>query len=227
MNSKFFETKMNGANENFHSADGWGNADGWGQDKSFGGQELFNAVGAGEVESSPYVIVIENTTTNELSNIVILDAAEKQFGFTQAGADITFDADNVTYRQFLAQIASGMTFKVGKTRLTGEHATSTSYAESQALTRLTVSTVDVSDGKVSKTFRPRYDLYQQIKTQTNLPNGFDVNSMTSITIGYIKPLATLKIELFPIARINTLKQIQGGGSEQGYGDPQTDPLLKK
>lgn len=227
--SKYFQDAYESANNEFL---GFG-----GEDLPFGAEDLpmdgdfymdddnFNAEGPKSAPTSqPYVIVIENTTTAAVSNVTILDAAQRQNNFAVSGISLTYGLTNITYQQFLSSIAAGRSFKVGLTRLVGS-STSTSNAESQVLTTTTVTTKDINGNEITKPLIPQKDSYQQINNQTDLWYPYMVDELTRIVFDSILGSTMLKVYLYPAAKINKFDQLKQRGSTSRYGNPKLDKIL--
>lgn len=254
--SEYFKEANNHVNEEFlgfddydddfeNADDSWENAndDDWNSANAFGDalpmdDEYENARGRSrgmgvsqKGESQPYIIQIQNTTTADISNVVILNAAIQQsaaapnYGNT-AGISITYGLSNVTYTQFVASISSGRVFENGQLRLVASHS-SAATAESQVLTTTTIETKDLNGNAITRPFIPQKDSYQQINTQVDIFYRFMVDALTSITFATLSANVTLKVYLYPFARVNQFKQVAGKGGAVRYRNPGTDRILAK
>jgi hypothetical protein len=231
--SRYFNQAREDANENFMN---FGSedmpfdadelpADGW---DDFGADGLY-AEGAAPAPqaapSQPYIISVQNTTTATVSNVVILDAAQRQNNYVISGVSITYGLANITYGQFLSALLS-RTFSVGQLRMVGS-ASSTSNAEAQVLTTVTVTTKDINGNQIDKPFIPQKDSYQQIATQTDIYYNFLVDELTKITFAEIYGSTTLKVYLYPSGRTNKFKQLKQNSGVSNYANPRVNPMLRK
>lgn len=243
--SKYFKQAHEISNEEFLGFDAyedeqesWENVDGddWEGANAFGDQLPASGADRGlgvssKGESQPYIIQVKNTTTADITDVVILDAAAKQsasspnYGNT-AGISITYELPNITYTQFLASIASGQTFESGQLRLVAS-ASSSSVAEAQVLTTVTVSTSDLNGNLISRPFIPQKDSYQQIPTQIDLYYRFMANALTSISFATISAGITLKVYIYPYAKVNQFRQVKGGSGAVKYRNPKVNPILRR
>ena len=174
----------------------WFGADGFeaaGQDLSASGSNRDSAA-----KARPYIFILENTTTTDVSNVTFLDAANNT---RTAGISYTYGLTNLTYNQVISNIAgNGLVFGVGLTRLVGYNAT--------------IPLI------------PLYDNYQQIKNQVDLQGEYFVNGMTAIKVAKVYASTKLTIYLFPFAKTNEFKQLKGGATSR-YKNPGVNPYLRK
>lgn len=229
----YFERKNAEANEEYLEMAGWQEgfadeddmdfgADAW---DDFDAQENLNASGNSKpAQSQPYVIELENTTTDDVSSVVFLDAANNT---RTSGISYTYGLDNLSYQQFLSLLAgNGLVFKVGQTRMVGYNSSSSATAEIQVLERVKCETVDPNNNKVSRTFIPQYDNYQQIKSQTDIWDEYFVNGLTAMTISKVYAGTKVTVYLYPASKTNEFKQIKSGTTTK-YGNPRVNPSLAR
>jgi hypothetical protein len=236
--SKYFQEAREMVNEEFLGSDGWDESF---DDEDFGvdafGDEMIDAEGeddfamaAGELKkptsSQPYIVEIENTTTSNVTNATILDAALKQTSYAVSGLSITYGISTITYAQFLASIAAGKVFEVGLMRLVASHS-SDSTAESQVLTTVTITTTDINGNSMSRPFIPQFDSYQYRNKQVDISYRFLVDALTKIQFATIYGSATLKVYLYPASKVNQFKQLRGKRATSQYGSPKVNRALSK
>lgn len=224
----YFENIRNQANEQFLGADGFSDADGDFADyKSFSSQEQLNIDGPAmqAQESQPYIINIVVGTAN-VSNLEILDANTRQLAATTSGVTFTYGLPNITYAQFLATIANGNPFEIGKVRLVASNA-STSVAQTQVLETVTILTKDLNGNEAKRSIIPAIDNYQYTSTQVDLNVAFLVNGLTSFVFGTVYANTTLKVFMYPSKKVNPFKAIESGANVTAYKAPNVNPILKK
>jgi len=218
MKSNYFANQINRVNE-----DDFLNFDdnGFSADDSFDGQsEVLNATGAQAAQvSQPYIVSIQNTTTNALSSIEILNAYAKHDSFTQTGAAITYGIAGVSYREFLYQTMMSP-FSCGMLRLD-------SSTTANVTTVITVTTKDSNGNSVTRSFNPEYDRYQNITTVTDVNYQFLVNGYTSIKLTTIAASSTVLVKLYPALKVNNLNQLSGQSQLNGYRNPNVNALLRR
>lgn len=227
-NSNYFAQARNFANENFLGADGWMGSDGdWMQ--AFGDELPADAapaaVAPAEVASQPYIITLTVGTDN-VTDVQVLNAALRQFAPTTTGITFTYGIPGITYTQFLAAIATGKSFKVSQVRLSASN-TSSSVATQQVQETVSISQNDLNGNSVGKPFIPVLDSYQYAQNISDMFYEFDVDGMTSMIIATLYANTTLKLYLYPSARVNQFKQLQGTIPVSNYRNPNTNRVLGK
>jgi hypothetical protein len=230
--SKYFAAAEEMINQNYLSADGWENAASEdGQWEGAFGDEL-NADAAPvatpmtSAKSQPYTIVIANTTTTDISNVVVLDAAKTFSNFAVSGVSFSYEPNTITYAQFLATIISGRPFQVGQLRLIASN-TSESIVQQQVLGSVNIETKDPNGNLIQMSFIPEYDSYQYLKNQTDIYYKFNVDSLTKLTIATLYASTTLKIRMYPSLKINPFNQLKGGSGAVASASPQVNKALAK
>lgn len=232
MNKSYFAQAEDYVNQNFLGADG----DGWGSDGSwenaFGDAMPADAAGAAaaaavevaEVSSQPYILTL-TCGTDDKTNVEILNAASRQFAPTLTGVTFTYFVPTITYQQFLAGIASGLSFRVSQVRLSAANSSS-SVAVQQVQETVTVAQNDLNGNTQGKPLIPTIDSYQYSQTIIDLFYDFEVNGLTSVQISTLYANTTLKIYLYPSVRINQFKQLQGVSTPiSAYKNPNTNRVL--
>ena len=226
--SRFFQEAEETNSMRFLNADGFDNNDlGFSDDDfSFTDDDGFSASGSpsrggGSPTSQPYIVNIENTTTNDISNVTIMGAysnigsAAPAFNNT-AGISITMGIPNVTYSQFLWQ-SQANPFSVGVT-----YATSTS--DQQVLETWQIVTGDANGNSASKVIVPVIDPYQQQTNRVAVNYQFSMDGFTSIVIARIYARSgsqngNLKVYFYPTETIKPGRILGGQSAGKNYGNP--------
>jgi hypothetical protein len=224
----YFNEKLDEANQHFLGADGWNDADGWEDadgDESFDGQDMLQATGHATNESQPYIVIVQNTTTADITNVEVLNSNSRQFGYTVSGLSYNYGLPNLTYGTFLSSISAGQHFNVGLVRLIYSN-TSQSLAVANTSEVVTVTTNSINGNSVVKTFTPLLDDYQQIQTQVTLRYDFMVTGLVSLNIARLSGGTTVKVFLFPSAAVNQFKTIKASKTVSKYSDPNINPFKR-
>jgi hypothetical protein len=229
--SKYFAQAENEINQDYLNASGWEEADGNAGDWDYAFGDELEAAGSGDGrmtggKSQPYTITIQNTTTDDISNVVILDAALKFNDFAVAGVVFGYEPNTLTYAQYLASVLAGKIFKCGKLRLIASNA-STSVAETQVLENLNIETKDPNGNAVQMSFIPELDSYQFQKNQVDIGYEFNVDALTKITIATLYASTKLKIRFYPQAKVNQFKQLRGQQATSSYSAPNVNKALSR
>lgn len=232
-NSAYFRNAKDYVNETFLSADGgWEDADAW--ENAFGDEMPADAIQtaaaadpmAQKGQSQPYIITL-TAGTADVTDVELLDAGLRQFASTVSGITFSYDISGITYQQFLASIASGKPFEVGQIRLSASNASS-SVAVQQVQETVTVSEKDINGNSFAKPLIPSLDAYQYTQTIIDLYHRFLVDALTSVKIKNVYANTTLRVYLYPSAKVNQFKQLKAQAQSSGvtkYGDPKTNRVL--
>lgn len=219
MKSNYFANQINNVNENdFLNFDDFGyNAD----DMSFDGQaEVLNATGAQAAQvSQPYIVSIQNTTTDALADVEILNAYAKHSSFAVTGANITYGITGISYREFLYQSMMSP-FSCGMLRLD-------SSTTANVTTVITVTTKDANGNQVARSFNPEYDRYQNITTVADINYQFLVNGFTAIKLTAVAASSTVLVKIYPALKVNNLNALSGQAQLNGYKNPNVNALLRR
>lgn len=208
----YFETAQNFANEYSNYDGGWNNftdpynyADGDGA-----GQDI--------ASSLPFIINIANSTTVDVSNVVVLNAngggTAPNFN-NSAAITITMDNGDVTYAEFLQDIKSSP-FKVGMMYLQSANA-------NQPFKSLIITHREANGRKVTLPVNPALDPMQQQSGVSIVRAQFPVNAFTSITTTILAS-ATLTMRLYPAEQIDVARSLSGQSVSKGYAKPNLSQL---
>lgn len=228
---KYFNRKIDEANQNFMGADGWESADAWqsasGRRMSFEGQEVLNATGNTSNESQPYIITVANTTTVTVSNVEILYATTRQSSPTTSGVTYTYNSGSLTYQGFLQSIAAGETFGVGALKLIYSNSSSSSTAIANVSSPITITTYSLSGNSAVRPLTPVLDDYQQVQNQVTIRQQFMVTGLVSMVLGSLFGSTTVQIFIYPLTKVNRFSEISGGGSDVvAFSDPGINPFKR-
>lgn len=167
---------------------------------------------ADPMDSLPYVFIIANSTTADVSSVTILGANYNTVGATNNGnvAAITITMESGTYAQFLENIKS-QPFKVGITHLESSNT-------SQPFKTLTF-TQGAANG-LSQTWpvTPKKDPNQQQSGVTILRNKYTVDAWTKISTTILGS-ATLTMSMYPMQELNVARGLEGRPVDKPYGAP--------
>lgn len=232
MENKYFANMRRQANEMFMSADGFADADGYDDYSEFGGQEQLGAdavvkkpvIMSGKPEdSNPYIVTIVCGTA-DVSSVEVLNANVRQNNSTTTGVTYSFSATGITYNTFLASISAGEVFECGLTRLIASNS-STSTAQQQIVTPITITTRTLSGRAIQDTIYPSLPGTQYISTQVDIPNTYLVNGLTSFILGTVYANTTLTIRFYPARRINQFTQLDKGIGVTAYKNPKVNSIV--
>lgn len=211
--SKYFDMASEIDNENFMSFDNFADD----SVENFEGQEMLNAEGQTAGLSQPYIVIITNSTTDNVSSVEILNAYDNvSDSGAGAGYTLSFGITGITYLHFLYQTMRSE-FTVGLTRL---QSTNTS----QVLSTYKIETVDSNGNGVYKVITPTTYLNQYLTTQTDDYTNYIVDGATKFTLTTLYASATLNVYLYPSVKINQIGQITNGGATKGYRNPRVSSL---
>jgi hypothetical protein len=229
-NSRYFAEAAEEIQQNYLNAEGWENVDDdeFAEDASNASGDALEAEGTKPMtsgKSQPYTIVLANTTTTDVSSVVILNAGAAVYdGYATAGITYSYEPSTVTYQQFLASILAGKVFSCNQLRLIASNTTE-SIATQQVLTSMVIETKDPNGNLIQMPFVPDLDNYQFLKTQSDISYVFNVDAMTKITIATLYASTTLKIRIFPGTKINQFAQLRGTQGVSKYTNPKTNRAL--
>lgn len=203
----YFEKAENFANENFSNYDGWSNF-----------TDPYNyADGAGSgsaLASLPFVINIENSTTDDVASVVFLNAnlagsaSAPAFG-NNAAITITMDG-TITYAEFLQSIKSEP-FKVGQMYLESANT-------SQPYKTLTITNREANGRQLTTPINPRRDPKQFQAGVVVVEAQFTVDSFTSISTTILAS-SSLTVSLYPMEQINVARSLDGRTVAKAYARP--------
>jgi len=217
-NKRYFEEALENVNERFFNAGG-----------DFEFAEDFNeqvyadggGQGAQAPTSQPYIISITNTSTVDVSNVVVLGSysnlSATNFGNVTA-IQISYGIPNVTYTEFLNQI-SNKPFKTGLTYLQSSNT-------SQILSVLSLTHKDANGNLCTKPITPVVDPYQQQNGSLAVRMAYTVDGFTSFTISSILASTTLKIYMYPSEKVDLRRSVAGFGADIAFSAPQVSNQQK-
>lgn len=211
-NYDYFADAYDYAN-NFSNANGW---DGFVDQYNYMDNGGVGAVhsNANPADSLPYVLQIANSTTDNVSNVVILGANQNTVGATNFGnvaaITITMNSGATTYQQFLENIKS-QPFKVGLMHLQSSNA-------NQPFQVLTFTQPNANGTSTTWPVSPILDPNQNQSGVTIVKNKFVVNAWTQISTTILAS-ATLTMRLYPMTELNVARGIEARPVEKGYGAP--------
>jgi hypothetical protein len=204
----YFERAESFANENFSNYDGWNNftdaynyADGQGS--------------ASALASLPFVINISNSTTDDVANVVFLNAnlagnaTAPAFG-NNAAITIVMDGGVITYAEFLQSIKSEP-FKVGQMYLESSNT-------SQPYKALEITNREANGRKLVTPVNPRRDPMQFQAGVVIVKAEFTVDAFTSITTTILAS-ADLTVSLYPKEQLNVARSLDGRTVAKQYARP--------
>lgn len=235
---KYFAQARDAIHQNMLGADGysdWNAAGPWDRQNlgATGAEDDVTSVNQNAVtqKSRPFIILVRNTTTATLSNVVILDSALKAsesanaYG-NNAGIYIEYSLTNMTYLQFLASINNGNIFRVGKLRIQAS-ASSDSNALAQPLKTLTIRQTDQTGTIVDIPITPEKDMYQNQNYITEVKDQFMVNSLTKLTISQVLANTDVTFSFYPMTRVNSYNQLEGGTGVVNKSNPNLNQLIDR
>lgn len=164
--------------------------------------------------SLPFTFNIANSTTDDVSSVVILGANKNTFGATNFGnaaaITITMDTGSITYTQFLETIKA-QPFKVGMIYLQSANT-------SQPFKSLTITYQDVNGVQTTVPVVPLVDPMQNQAGVTVVNQEFVVDGNTEISTTILAS-ATLTMRLFPAEQADVARDLAGRGVIKGYSRP--------
>jgi hypothetical protein len=204
----YFEKAESFANENFSNYDGWSN---FTDDYNYA-----DGQGSGTALASlPFVINIANSTTDDVADVIFLNAnlagsaSAPAFG-NDAAITITMDSTDISYAEFLQSIKSEP-FKVGQIYLESANT-------SQPYKALTVINKDSTGRKLTTPINPRRDPNQFQAGVVVVKSEFTVDSYTAISTTILAS-ATLTISLYPKEQLNVARTLDGRTASKMYARP--------
>ena len=206
--NNYFEDASNFANENYSNYDGWSNAvqDSYNYADDEAGQEA--------KASLPFIINIANSTTADVSSVVVLGSNSNLFGATNFGnaaaITITMENGDVTYTEFLESVKSEP-FKVGLMYLQSANA-------NQPFKQLTIEYREPNGRKVTLPVTPALDPMQQQSGVTIVRHKFPVNAFTKLSTTILGS-ATLTMRLYPMEQLDISRGLIGRSVGKDYAKP--------
>ena len=219
MKRNYFLNANTAANETYsnYGGNGWNNmADSYDYFDDYNYAEGDAGVTEANAKASlPFNINIQNTTSTDVQNVIILNAnATTAAGVTNFGnvADIIITMDNgaITYGQFLESIKSEP-FKVGLIYLQSSNA-------NQPYKSLTIGYTEANGRTVTLPVTPRVDPMQNQSGVTIVRYQFPINSWTSITTTILGS-ATLSLAIYPSTQLDTARALSGRSVAKDYTKP--------
>jgi hypothetical protein len=217
--SNYFVEKFDSANESFMNTDGgFEDFADYSDEMDFDAQSMLNASGNTGGKSQPYIIVIANTTTNDVTNAVLLNASQTiATAGAVSGLSISSNIPGITYTDILYGTIY-QPFNVGVTRLQ-------STSQTQVTQTVTITSKDINGNSAAKPFIPLIDNYQYQQNQVDIPYEYVVTALTSITIARILASTTLYLYLFPSMKVSQIAQLTTGKQISAYKNPQVNKSL--
>lgn len=212
-NLNYFDQAYAHANNNYSNADGWGYAVGTEYNYADAGMVGVPS-NANPANSLPYVFNISNSTTDDVSSVVLLGANANTVGATNNGnaaaITITYQSGSVTYAQFLENIKS-QPFRVGLMHLQSSNA-------NQPFQTLTITQSSANGISTSVPYTPQLDPNQNQSGVTIVRYQFTVDAWVSITTTILAS-ATLTVSMYPMQELNVARGIDGRPVDKVYGAP--------
>lgn len=217
---KYFEQAEFSAHQNYSNYDGgWNNmADEYDyfDDYDYAGG---NCASGGDAKSSlPFIINVANSTTSDVTGVVILGANANLYNATNYGnpaaITITMDNGDITYTEFLESIKS-QPFKVGLMYLQSSNT-------SQPYKQITITFREPNGRKVTLPVTPALDPMQQQATVTVVRHKFPVNAFTELSTTILGS-ATLTLRLYPMEQLDIARGLEG----RSVAKPFTKPRLSQ
>ncbi len=219
-NYDYFNDAYNSAN-NFSNANGagWGNGNRWASFTDSNYNYMDNAgVGmpsnANPATSLPFTFVISNSTTNDVSSVVLLGSNTNSVGATNFGnvaaITITMQTGAITYQSFLESVKSNP-FKVGLMHLSSTNTV-------QPYQAWTFTQAYPNGRSQSLPLQPLEDPNQNQAGVTIVKYPFSVNAYTSLTTTILAS-ATLYVRMFPMQELNVARGLDGLPVDKDYRSP--------
>lgn len=169
--------------------------------------------------SLPFTFNIANSTTDDVTGVVLLGANKNTYGASNFGnvaaITITMSTGTVTYTQFLENTKAG-SFKVGMMYLQSSNT-------SQPFENITINYQDVNGVSSSIPVSPMVDPMQNQAGVTIIREQFIVDGNTEITTTILAS-ATLKLKMFPAEQIDLARDLAGRGVIKGYSAPNVSQM---
>lgn len=164
--------------------------------------------------SLPYIINIQNTTTDDVTGVVILGSNSNLFGSSNFGNPaaivITMDNGTISYTEFLESIKSEA-FKVGLMYLQSANPT-------QPFRQLLINYREATGRSTDLPVTPALDPMQNQNGVTIVRHQFPVNAFTRITTTILAS-ATLTLRLYPAAQLDLARGLVNRPIEKPYTRP--------
>jgi len=216
-------------NEAYDYANNYSNANGgWGSTNWAGFTDQYNYMaqaGAGVPSNAnpstslPFTFVIANSTTNDVSSVVLLGSNTNSVGATNFGnvaaITITMQTGAITYQSFLESVKSNP-FKVGLMHFSSTNTT-------QPYQAWTFTQAYPNGASNTLPLQPLEDPNQNQAGVTIVKYQFSVNAYTSMTTTILAS-ATLYVRMFPIQEINVARGLDNRAVEKEYSAPQWSQL---
>ncbi len=201
-NTRFFEQEYAHLNDEFASADGFGEniyADG-----GFGDQVYQDGFTSKTPKSKPLVFTVANTTTNNITDVAILDANtnfKAEDNGLATGITVTYNIPGKSYSDLLGMlIATPMA--IAMTRFSSSNS-------SQLEAPFTIETSDMFGDEAKNTVIPTANEFAQNSAIVVDTTPYILNGQTKITISTMYANASCSWRIYPDAvasSINALKQ---------------------
>ena len=210
----YFSDAQHFANQEYSNYDGWDYMAPDSYDYADDYNYANEGIGSEAKASLPFIVNIQNTTTDDVSNVVFLGANSNLFGATNFGNPaaivITMDNGDVTYTEFLESIKSEP-FKVGLMYLQSANT-------SQPFKQLVIEYREPNGRKVTLPVTPALDPMQQQGGVTIVRHKFPVNAFTKITTTILAS-ATLSVRLYPSEQLDVSRGLVGRSVGKSYSKP--------
>lgn len=177
----------------------------------------FMATGAGQAPTSqPYIINIQNTTGENVSDVVVLDAYNALLSSTTnfgnpASIVLTSGIPNVTYSEFLEQ-TKVKPFLVGLTYLSSSNT-------NQPQQVITVRHQDANGNLADSPIVPTTDPYQFQSGTIPVYFNYRVDGYSSLTVATIFANTTLTLRLYPKTKVDIGLGAVGQNVDRTYSSP--------
>lgn len=194
----------NASNDNFYQGDGYYNAD-----------AAMQMVDMGAPASQPYIIQVSNSTTNNVSGVVLFDAnnallpTSNNYG-NSAAVTVTMQNGNLTYGQFLGQL------REKPFRISQIYQVSTTNA--QVTQALSFTTFDDFGASTNYSRAPILNPFQNQSGTSILDYSFTVDGNTKMTFTLLAS-ATVTFQFFPNKVYNISAGLSGRPVNVMLGNP--------
>lgn len=215
---KYFKQAEFFAHENYsnYNGGGWNNmVDDYNYFDDYDYANGSCASGSGEGKSSlPFNIIIANSTTADVSSVVVLGANSNLYNASNFGnpaaITITMDNGDITYTEFLESIKS-QPFKVGMMYLQSSNT-------SQPFKQVTITYREPNGRKITMPITPVLDPMQQQATVTTIKYQYPVNAFTELSTTILGS-ATLTMRLYPMEQLDIARGLEGRSVAKPYTRP--------
>jgi hypothetical protein len=191
--------------------------------KSIKNNEGFNTLSYW-YKSRPYTLTIENKTTNNIKDVVILDAARRYNRSEIDGVRLDCEPGNgILYNQFLGGLLAGEGFKCKKILMFSFNKDIRNHTP-KPIEYITVENKDLYGNAVKMKLDSKYDGYNEGVDCADISYVFNVDALTKITISTLHAKTKLKIRLYPHVEVE--KSIKPKRSFMGvFKKIITDPFI--